>query len=213
MVTSRWIWNLASLRISSWNWITGAPESKDDDLYSRVAAVYRAVNLTADAMASMPFALVNIASGEDYDTSEDWQNKVGFMPNPSELLRLWRMSLFMTNSAYAFMEGNRVIKNLRYIVPGTITPIVNSQDGLVGFKRTVGTTSTEYSLKDRRIFWMWRRDHTTELLPSKYTEFMACMAAAGILYLADYYIQNFFQRGGYQTIHADGQGCTQSPGT
>lgn len=183
-------------RDSSWNWITGAPETVDDDLYGKVAAVFRAVNLTADAVASMPFALVDAASGEDYDVSEKWENKVGFMPNPSELLRLWRMSLFMTNAAYGFMEGNRVVKNLRYIVPSTITPIVNSEDGLTGFKRTVGTSSQDYTLKDRRIFWMWRRDYSTELLPSKYTEFKACMAAAGIMYLSDYYIQNFFQRGG-----------------
>lgn len=183
-------------RDSAWNWITGAPETQDDDLYAKVAAVYRAVNLSADAVASMPFALVQAKSGDEYDNSEDWQNKVGFMPNPGELLRLWRMSLFMTNTAYGFMEGNRVIRNLRYIVPSTITPIVNSEDGLTGFKRRVGTSTTEYSLKDKRIFWMFRRDYTTELLPAKATEFQACMAGAGILYLADYYIQNFFQRGG-----------------
>ena len=102
----------------------------------------------------------------------------------------------MTNSAYGFMEGNRVSKNLRYVVPGTITPQIDKWEGLTGFKRRIGTETTEYSLKDNRIFWMWRLDHTTELLPSKNSEFKALMAAAGVLYYADYYVQNFFQRGG-----------------
>ena len=180
---------------SAWNWITGAPEdTKDEELYARVAAVYRVANLSAEAIANVPFA---VYKGEtEYDTSDDWQNKVGFLPNIRELLRLWRLSLFMTNSAYGFMEGNRAVKNLRYVVPSTITPQIDKWEGLTGFKRRIGTETTEYSLKDNRIFWMWRLDHTTELLPSKNSEFKALMAAAGVLYYADYYVQNFFQRGG-----------------
>ena len=97
---------------SAWNWITGEPEgAKDDELYSRVASVFRVANLSAEAIANVPFAVYK--GKEEYDKSEDWQNKVEFMPNPRELLRLWRLSLFMTNSAYGFMEGNRVAKNLR----------------------------------------------------------------------------------------------------
>jgi len=180
---------------SAWNWITGAPEdTKDEELYARVAAVHRVANLSAEAIANVPFA---VYKGEtEYDTSNDWQNKVGFLPNIRELLRLWRLSLFMTNSAYGFMEGNRAVKNLRYVVPSTITPQIDKWEGLTGFKRRIGTETTEYSLKDNRIFWMWRLDHTTELLPSKNSEFKALMAAAGVLYYADYYVQNFFQRGG-----------------
>ena len=180
---------------SAWNFITEPPEDYDEDLYSSVAAVFRAVNLSADTLAGVPFAIVG-KSGEDYDTSEDYKNKVGFMENPSELFRLWRMSLFMTNSAYGFMEGNKVKKNLRYIVPQTMTPIVNKVDGLTGFKRQLGTETVKYSLDDNRIVWMFRRDHTTELLPAKHTEFKALMSAAGIINYADYYISQFFQRGG-----------------
>jgi len=181
---------------SAWEWITGAPESKDIDLYSRVAAVYRCANLTADALANLPFAILK--GDQEFDTSDDWQNKLGFMKNPRELLRLWRLSLFMTNSAYAFMEGlanRRKVTNLRYLVPTTITPDAD-RDGLKGFKRQLGNETTYYSLEDNRIFYIFKLDHTTELLPSKHTEFKALMAAAGVLFYADYYIQNFFQRGG-----------------
>lgn len=180
---------------SAWDWIEGAPETKDDELFARVAAVFRAANLSADAVANLPFALLDRA-GEVYDAGDDWQNKVGFMPNPRELFRLWRLSLFMTNSAYGFAEGNRVIKNLRYIVPTTITPVVDSENGLMGFKRRTGGKTREYPLSEKRVVYIWRLDHTTELLPSKNTEFRALMSAAGVLYYADHFVENFFRRGG-----------------
>ena len=192
---------------AAWDWIEGAPKTQDNELFSRVAAVFRVANLSADAISSMPFALVNKA-GEDYDVSDDWQNKVGFLANPRELFRLMRMSLFMTGSAYGFMEGNAVKKRLRYLVPTTITPVVNTSDGLTGFKRKVGNVSVEYSLKDKRIVYLWRLDHTTELLPSDNTEFRAAMAAAGVLYYSDYYIQNFFQRGGIKPTMLMVKGAT-----
>lgn len=181
---------------SAWEWITGAPETKDIDLYSRVAAVYRCANLTADALSNLPFAILR--GGQEFDVSDDWQNKLGFMKNPRELLRLWRLSLFMTNSAYGFMEGlanRRKVTNLRYLVPTTITPEAD-RTGLKGFKRQLGSESVFYPVEDNRIFYVFKLDHTTELLPSKHTEFRALMAAAGVLFYADYYIQNFFQRGG-----------------
>ncbi|MFZ2330715.1 MAG: phage portal protein [Atribacterota bacterium] len=181
---------------SAWNWITGNPDdTSDEQLYSRVSAVYRVANMTADACANVPFAIMR---GEtEVDNSESWQNIIGFMENPRELLRLWRLSLFMTNSAYGLLEdGARQRSRLRYIVPTSITPVVDKWNGLTGFTRQLGSEKRDYSLKDGRIFWMWRLDHTTELLPSDNSEFKALMAAAGVLYYADYYVQNFFQRGG-----------------
>ena len=180
----------------AWQFYGEDEETEKPDLYKSVAAVFRAFNLTANATSRIPFALVK--GKEDFDVSDNWENKVLFMPKPKELIRLWRLSLSATNSAYGFMENRRLIgKNLRYIVPSSITPKVDPQDGLVGFKRTIGTGSKDYPLGNSNpIFWMWRMDHTTELLPSKATEFQAMCAAAGILYYADNHIQAFFKRGG-----------------
>lgn len=183
---------------SAWKFLTGAPEAIESDLYSRVAPVFRALNLYANVCANLPFALTK--NGEDYDTSDDWQNKVGFLSNPRDLFRRWYMSLAMTNSAYGFMEGRgRVIKtDLRYLVPTSMTPVTASAFpyDLTGFKRTVGLVTKEYPLSEGRIIYIWRLDHTTELLPSKHTEFKALASAAGILYYSDFFIENYFMRGG-----------------
>jgi len=106
----------------AWQFYGESDDNDKEDLYGKVASVFRATNLTASATSKIPFALVYTDSGKDYDVSDDWKNKVGFMPKPSELIRLWRLSLTMTNSAYGFMENTKLIgKNLRYIVPTTIT--------------------------------------------------------------------------------------------
>jgi hypothetical protein len=183
----------------AWHFYGEDEDDGKEDFYSTVSAVFRAVNLTASATANIPFALVDKA-GKDIDTSDDWQNVVGFMPKPNELIRLWRMSLTMTNSAYGFMENIRPTgKNLRYIVPTTIAPKLDIENsgGLSGFTRTLGNGSKYYPLGAKNpIFWMWRMDHTTELLPSKSTEFQAMCAAAGILFYSDHFVNAFFKRGG-----------------
>jgi hypothetical protein len=189
---------------SAWNFTTGDPDSEHGqvDLYASVAAVFRAVNLTATMTSAIPFAVMK--GKQDVDISSEWTNYVGFMPNPTELIRLWRMSLFVTNTAYGFMEQGKGYKNLRYIVPSTITPKVDPNQGLVGFTRTLGTVHTDYPLDPLRIFHIWRLDHTTELLPSKHSEFEACMAAAGVLYWSDHFTKIFFERGGVRQFFAFG---------
>ena len=184
---------------STLGWVTIFGDSEkptQDVLYGTVAAVYRAVNLTADATASLPFAIVN-KNGQDVDTSDNWQNAVGFMPNPRDLIRRWRTSLFMTNAAYAFMESERgkKLSNLRYLVPTTIQPDADA-DGLKGFYRSFSSRRKFYPLEEKRLFYIFKLDYDTELLPSDKTEFAALMSSAGILYYADFFVGNFFETGG-----------------
>jgi hypothetical protein len=186
---------------SDFGWdVTGAMNKiKDPQLYAGVAAVFRAAHINADALASLPFALVD-ERGEEYDNSEAWENKVGFMPNPRELLRLWRLSLFATNQAYGYIDrtkrGGRTIQELRYIAPTTIH-IQAGADGIEKFvRRLAGQKDITWRPDDPRLFYALRRDFDTELLPSENTEFRACLNSAGIMFYADSFIRDFFARGG-----------------
>jgi len=101
--------------------IKGQDDAATVDLKTRVAVVFRARELLSNAIANLPFALVDMTSGEDVDSSGDWQNVLGWLPDPFDLLRRWRLSLMDTNAAYAFREGTtKATTNLRYIVPSTI---------------------------------------------------------------------------------------------
>ncbi len=180
----------------SWDFIEAMKETGDKDLFASVSAVSRAVNLTADALSNMPFAVMK--GEEDVDTSQNWQNVIGIMPRPRELLRLWRMSLFFTNTAYGRIAKTKPTrKELFYVEPSTIRYNVNKQTGeLVGFERWLdGTKVASYPVDSKDFVWMWRLDHTTELLPSNNTEFKALAKAAGILAAADWWTENYFRRG------------------
>ena len=181
-------------------WKYDNAEANDNELYSRVAAVYRAVNFTADTLSNMPFSIMN-QRGDDIDTSDEYTNAVGFLPYPRSLFRLMVQSLIVTNSAYCFQEtkGSKTT-NLRYIAPSTITPKTDTQTGaLKSFIRTLGTTRTEYPIDAKgfcNIVYVFNLNWKNELLPDGDSPFKAMCNAAGIGYYADTFIKDFFARGG-----------------
>lgn len=183
----------------AWDYYSNAPDAeKSNELYGAVAAVFRAANLTADAISNIPFQITDLRDNV-IDTSANWTNKLGFLPRPRDMIRLTALSLFFSNSAYFLKATNKynVTKELRYIKPETIRAIVNERDGLTGFIRQVGAEKYEYTADEKSpLVWLWWLDHTTELLPSQYTQYRACMQAAGALYYADYFVAEFFKRGG-----------------
>src|SRR5512139_2457269 len=84
---------------SAWAWFSrnGGADSLQG-YYKAVPWLFRAVTMRADAVAALPFALVK--GGEDYDASDDWQNKVKFLPDPYGLLWLVEAALCLCNRAY-----------------------------------------------------------------------------------------------------------------
>lgn len=206
---------------SVWTYFANAPQTDQDKLYAMVAAAYRAYNLKANTVSSMPFALVKqgnkdaagkpkptgfkavdeTADGEDFDSSATWENKVGFLPNPQELFRLDVLSYIATNTIYNLKTSDALgyrTKGLYHAVATTFKPVLTPDGTQLDYiERTLGARQPErYKPEDPRLFRAWRLDHTTELLPSPNTEAQAIMSAAGTIYFADMWIRHFYERGG-----------------
>ena len=183
---------------SVWTFFGGMPQSSQNELYARVAAAFRAYNLKANTVGNMPFTLYK--GEEEYDTSATWENKVGFMPNPSDLFRLNTLSYIATNTWYNLRTTDGLgykTKNLLHAVATTFTPYANPNTGQLEYiTRQLGSSMERYAPDDKRLIRMWRLDHTTELLPSPNTEAKAIMNAAGEIYYADLWIKHFYERGG-----------------
>lgn len=181
-----------------WTFLSGQPKADDIKLYARVAAAFRAYNLKANTIANMPFAVMR--GGEDFDVSAKWENKVGFMPNPSELFRLGVLSYMATNTIYNVRTSDVLgykTKGLYHAVAYAFNPVTNPVTGeLDHIERWVGSTIENYTPDDKRLVRLWRLDHTTEVLPSENTEARAIMKAAGEIYYADTWVENFYRRGG-----------------
>jgi hypothetical protein len=184
---------------SVWTYFSNAPMRDSDKLYACVAAAYRAYNLKANTVGNMPFVLMK--GKTEFDNSATWENKVGFLPNPSDLLRLDTLSYMATNTIYNLRTSDALgykVKGLYHAVPYSFRPYTNGQGTNVDYiERTVGSITERYQFPlDKRLVRMWRLDQTTELLPSPNTEALAIMNAAGVIYHADTWIKHFFERGG-----------------
>jgi hypothetical protein len=163
-----------------------------------VAAVYSVLNAKANIIGNMPFTLTDMNTGEEYDSSKTWQNKIKFLPQPSELFRIDTLSYSVSNAIYNIRTTDALgykTKRMINAIPHSFNPVVVNGE-LQYIERTVNGKVERYAPDDKRLFRMWRLDHTTELLPSVNTEAKAMMNAAGIVYSSDTWIKHFFERGG-----------------
>jgi hypothetical protein len=209
-----------------WSGLQSMSGRERDVYYARVAAAFRAFNLKANTVGNMPFALYKaspagdperktnikavdeMAEDEEVDNSANWTNAVGFLPNPSELLRLATLSYMATNTIYNIKTGDvlgRRVKGLRHAVADSFHPWANATGTALDYiERHVGSTIEKYGVDGKSLtpgvksslVYLWRLDHTTELLPSPNTEALAIMEAAGVMYYKNFWIKHFYQRGG-----------------
>lgn len=185
---------------SVWNFFSGRANAEEFDLFCKVSAAFRAFSIYANTIGNMPFTL-NSKNGDIYDNSATWENKVGFMPNPNELFRLNTLSFINTNTIYNLRSSDVIgykTKNIVHASPYTFSPDTDPLTGqLKSITRTLANGAQEiYKPDDKRLVYMWRLDHTTEVLPSKATVAQAILNAARALLYADEWIAHFYQRGG-----------------
>jgi hypothetical protein len=209
-----------------WSGLQSMSGRERDVYYARVAAAFRAFNLKANTVGNMPFALYKaspagdperktnikavdeMAEDEEVDNSANWTNAVGFLPNPSELLRLATLSYMATNTIYNIKTGDvlgRRVKGLRHAVADSFHPWANATGTALDYiERHVGSTIEKYGVDGRSLtpgvksslVYMWRLDQSTELLPSPNTEMMSIMDAAGVAFYKNFWVKNFYKRGG-----------------
>lgn len=161
--------------------------------YIRVPFLNRAVGIRANAVSTLPFAILNRA-GDQVDSSDDYQNALGFLPNPQRLLYLVEASLFLLGQAYLFRLRNRVkTLGLRYVLATSIAPVLSEQDGLVGFTRQLSRSKMDLAVDD--LVYFWQLDPFVEVGPANNSPGMAALSAAGVLYNVDQFASTFFERG------------------
>lgn len=160
----------------------------------KVAFVYRGVRMIADAVRAAPWQIVNQRTQAPVDTSSEYTNALGWLPNPKRLLELTTRSLLGPGSAYLFwaMRG-RNREELRYLAASTITPTIDAARGLVGFTRKVNGVETAYPVE--RFVYFWPADEGVELGPPQSSTVQAALLSAGANYYTARFVSDFFARG------------------
>ena len=176
-------------------WYTDRKDEDEPDaaeLFRAVPWLYRGVQMRANAVSRMPFSIMR---GEtEIDTSDDYQNAVGWLANPRRLLYLTEAALTCYGAAYWWNERNRVVvTDARYIRPDTVEPIIDGKLGLIGFYRDVNGTRQEVEVNG--ITYFWQPDPWVELGPPMSSPLMAALAASGVLHNLDRFASAYFARG------------------
>lgn len=176
--------------------------NKEPAVWSQLAWPYRGLTVISDKVSSLPFEIMR--NGKVYDSSEDYQNNVGFLPDVKRLLWLLAASQTLCGAAYAFSDNvGNVRKRLRYILAESIKEIKFEDDGSV----IIWRESTIKGVKERRkytggvdIIYFWLPDPGVEAGPPKSAPMMAAMAAAGVLHGMDSYIRLYWERGAIKAM-------------
>ena len=188
---------LQALPESAWQFLTGGPSESLDgldfsplDLFARVPWLYRAVDLRAKAVSSVPYALYKGKSKTDLVDSPAYESILHGM---KQRLYLTEAALCLYGKSYWVTDTNRWGLNItpRWIVPTTMTEEYND-DGLKGFIRTL--KNQEYRLDPGQVVYFWLPSLTTELGPGVPPAAVA-LHAAGVLHHLDQYVEHYFQRG------------------
>ena len=186
--------NLDSLPAEAWTVISGQTPGSDDlaETVRTVPVLRRAVTLVADAVGSTPFVLRR--GNTEIDTSAEYANVLGVLPNLPALLSLIASSMWVWGSAYLFAGRNRGkrVKEIRYLAPTTIRPDL-TPDGLQGFTRLLG--SQQISLAPDEVIHFWLPDPAIELGPPTWSPVRAALNAAHVLGSMEKFTTSFFDRG------------------
>lgn len=187
---------LRNLPEEAWKYISGGDQAdaKLQKAFSSVPWLFRATAIRSSVISRVPFAIMD--GDNELDTSKNYQNKLGFMPNPRALLGRIESSLTLLNRAYLFREyNNRRTLNLRYLLPDSVKPVINSEMGLTGFERWIKGKKREFTTDDIVYFWDYSLDPFTESGAPQASAGTAALAAAGVIMNIDQFASLFFERG------------------
>lgn len=190
--------SLNELPREAWQFITGGDTTSGDigNYMRSIPWMFRGVDIRSNAITNIPFVIMK---GDDiFDDSENWENKLGFMPHPQQLFGLIEASLTIFGYSYLFKEQSAFKnKNLRYLLPTTVKPKINEQTGEIKFTRTINGKPAQYTPDD--IVYLWKPDPFVELGPPTASPAMAAANACGVLLNVDLFASQFFKQGAVKT--------------
>lgn len=194
------VWDDES-NVGAWEWMGENKKLEDVKLFSRFPWLWRGIRLISSSAANVPFI---ITRGEDeIDTSLEYKNAIGFLPNPKRLISVAIAARQLTGRAYMFKSKNvlKMPAGLRNLNPASVEPVFK-KDGkdagaLEKFERSIttggATRKVEYPVED--ILYSWMYDPFVEIGPPLNYPAKAAMMAAGVLSDVDQFLASFFQRG------------------
>lgn len=172
---------------------TAQSQRKPWELLPFVGYLYRAVDLRANALASVPWSVYPATGDAPLWDSEEPIPPPALMPFVAmpDLLYRTEAALCIGARAYWFKERNRVrLTGLRWLDPFTMEPVWTPQ-GLTGFKRFVNNNTQDLLPEDVAYIWLGGLSET-EPRPAPA---QAAASAANVIYNTAQFAKAYFERG------------------
>lgn len=167
-----------------------APANTLEMYVNRLGWLRRAVGLVADTAKGVPFAVT--VKGKDYDTSDAWENKLGFMPNPRKVIEQIARSMIVYGNAYSYPNPNPAgyVKSLDYWIPSSVEIQRDTKTNrITGFKRN----KQDYPLEN--VIHFWPASEQVEDGPNPSSAAISALFAAGALYNMGEFVTKYFENG------------------
>ena len=188
---------LESLPPEAWQSLSGdAPSLGDLSKYLELVGwLHRCVQIRANGLLRVPYALTDGAGNEIWTTSDNQPLPAAYawLGNLRSLLGQTETALTLTGEAFWHKEKNRVrVLGLRWLAPQTMTAVWDETAGLAKFERRINGHKLDMPVQDVVYFALPNPLHETKAGPAPA---MAAMADAGVLYNVDVFAAAFFERG------------------
>ena len=204
---------LKGINFESWGGIenalretsTGAGGTSKPQLLRRIVPwLSKANDMTALAVSQLPFDITR-PDGTVFDTSTDWQNKLGGIPSIEKLMYNLASSLCLGKAYIIPTYTERMIIDLHYCAPHTVVPLITT-NGLQQFSRTSdwGASGTYKPLGmfdevpegfTGEMMYFWLHDSDVEIGPAKAYPSGAALLASELIMAMDATLQTISERG------------------
>jgi SPP1 gp7 family putative phage head morphogenesis protein len=187
---------LDDLPPEAWRVIAGDSDTSAEAqrLYETVAFLYRCVEVRANALVALPWAVQR-------NDSDIWTNADGAAPAELAALSdipdlLWQTEAAMCLAGEAFWHKietrARRLLEVRWLSPATIKPVWDADAGLIGYKRALPNRAPQPMSVDEVVHFWLRGMHETK---PRRSPAEAASIAARVIYNTDLFTAGFFERG------------------
>ena len=160
-----------------------------------IGVLYRCIDVRSATISSLPFVILK-NDEVLIDSSNAWEEP-GFdwLDGLPQLLYLTESSLLLSSEAFWFKEravlGSKMLK-IQWLASPYIEPIYSENEGIVGFKRNIGTGDTVFT-KDQ-IAYFWIQNPLSELFPD-IPQTIAAANSADVIINYEEFVSKFYERG------------------
>jgi len=168
-----------------------------------VPSVFSGVAARMQAMADLPFTIYAVKGDKVLDSSDNYKNVVGFLPNPVRFFGLTEAALVTNGKAYWFKgKGEKTgnVKQLQYWIPSSVTlDAEKAKRGIILYRRQ-GVELANNEFADEQVLRFWLDDESVELGPPTIWPLESALIAAEANGAISAWVRDYMKRGAIKAM-------------